>query len=409
MGWWNRTRLVATLVVAFGVEWVAGCRDAIETPSPACHEFPSDSLRWAKQENPACSSSGVIVYEDAGLIAGCPDVSGFSYFVDDSYAGLWILNTATQERRKIASGGNYPSWSPDGSSIVVAGLFIISLVDSSVTGIPGEGNRWDPAWSPDGQRIAYDEGGYGRNIHVVKIDGSDRRDFVTDPEDWAGMPSWSPDGTRIVHVRQHSTPVYGHDIYVMGSDGSALQQLTHDNCNKWYPCFSPDGRMIAFSAPGTVGSSPQIWIMTADGKDARQVTQTGGEHPTWSPDGRSVIYSAPLFYPCGPLDRGVIWEVDVQSEESIQITQAWPQRPEFCEHPPQVPTGPTTRPPGRSLDREPSSFRLGRAATHNPGQSLKPQAFRIALTPTPALQVHKNAPGITIRRAARPPANSPVK
>jgi hypothetical protein len=322
--------LIASLILFAG----AACHDVVDAPPVTCNEIPADSLRWAIQENPACSAAGKIAYEDQGLIAGCPDPYGFSYFVEEAYAGLWILDTQSQERWKVASGGMYPSWSPDGSRIVVSGLYVVSLVDSSITLIPGEGNRWDPAWSPDGASIAYDEGGYGRSIHVVNVDGSDLREFETDPADWARMPSWSPNGTQIVHVRQTSVPDFGQDIYVVASDGSALRRLTHDRREKWDPSYSPDGRMIAFSAPGSVSTRPQIWIMTADGKNLRELTTTGGFHPTWSPDSRRVIFGSPLrSHSCEHRDRGTLWSIDVATGDQVQLTAPWPQQPELCSRP----------------------------------------------------------------------------
>jgi TolB protein len=72
------------------------------------------------------------------------------------------------------------------------------------------------------------------------------------------------------------------DIFTIGSDGSGLQRLTSSSGRNESPCWSPDGRYIAFSSTRNGGS--KIFIMNTNGFNQRLLTSgKGGESsPAWS-------------------------------------------------------------------------------------------------------------------------------
>jgi TolB protein len=71
----------------------------------------------------------------------------------------------------------------------------------------------------------------------------------------------------------------------MNVDGTGLQQLTHKKAVDWMPCWSPDGKLIAFSSNRS-GAYEKIWTIGSNGKGTHQVTwlaNTGDHNPDWQP------------------------------------------------------------------------------------------------------------------------------
>jgi Tol biopolymer transport system component len=92
-----------------------------------------------------------------------------------------------------------------------------------------------PAWSPDGQKIAFSSMDDGE-IYAIKVDGSVRTRLTDTPGYDHWPPMWSPDGTRIAFTSEDKK---GSEIYVMNSDGSGLTRLTDDAAEDLYPVWRP--------------------------------------------------------------------------------------------------------------------------------------------------------------------------
>jgi dipeptidyl aminopeptidase/acylaminoacyl peptidase len=158
-----------------------------------------------------------------------------------------------------------------------------------LTNNPGEDT--DPAWSPDGTRIAYtSERDGGRAIYVMNEDGSDVKRLT--PLTWQSFrPSWSPDGTRLAFV---SIRDGNADLYVMNADGTGERRLTEHFALDMDPAWSPDGARIAFSSERD--GNAQIYVMNADGSGVTRLTNNTNNttvvgHPAWSPDGSRLAFS----------------------------------------------------------------------------------------------------------------------
>ena len=149
------------------------------------------------------------------------------------------------------------------------------------------------AYSADGRRIAYCSGQGGGPVQVwtMKQNGKEKQQ-VTHLTGPATFPDFSPDGSKIVFTAKPAgSPT--RDIYVIGSDGSGLTQLTSGSVDNAYPAFSPDGTKIVFTSRRT-GTS-QVWVMNADGSNQTQLTfdaQPKDQVPEWSPDGSKIAYLA---------------------------------------------------------------------------------------------------------------------
>ncbi len=116
---------------------------------------------------------------------------------------------------------------------------------------------------------------------------------LTNQSGFDNQPVWSPDGTQIAFVSNRDGG--NVDLWLMNADGQNARRLAttpgDDNLGSW----SPDGKKIVYSNKDEVGES--LWIIdVASGENTRLTeSQDGGDSaPTWSPDGeRIAFYSAP--------------------------------------------------------------------------------------------------------------------
>jgi TolB protein len=160
------------------------------------------------------------------------------------------------------------------------------------------GYDYEPAWSPDGTKIAFtsyrsDNGNY--EICVMNPDGSGLTNLTNHPAT-DGKPAWSPDGTKIAFATTRGVPNQNWDIYVMNADGSNQTRLTDNPTTDLEPAWSPDGTKIAFSThrDDAVGQNYEIYVMDAAGGNEVRLTYDvigWDRSPAWSPDGARIAFA----------------------------------------------------------------------------------------------------------------------
>ncbi len=141
-----------------------------------------------------------------------------------------------------------------------------------------------PAWSPDGERLAFSsnrDGDY--EIYVLHLETGDLRQ-ITDDDGSDSHPAWSPDGRRIAFSSNRAGQ---SDIFLIDTDGGAPVQLTNSPFGAYDPNWSPDGRRIAYVAASEAApyGNLDIYVINADGTDIRRLTTNplGDVDPAWSP------------------------------------------------------------------------------------------------------------------------------
>jgi hypothetical protein len=151
---------------------------------------------------------------------------------------------------------------------------------------------FDPAWSPDGTKIAFvtdRDGGRPYEIYTMNADGTNQtrltNNTVSDEN-----PAWSPDGTKIAFGSTASADG-SYEIYTMNADGSNQTRLTNNVANDLSPAWSPNGTKIAFNT--NRDGSYEIYTMNADGTNPTRLTNNTGDDvaPAWSPDGTKIAFN----------------------------------------------------------------------------------------------------------------------
>ena len=172
----------------------------------------------------------------------------------------------------------------------------------SPAGRPGSSRRPGPSywhgWSPDGKTLAYCGERDGEfDIYTIPAEGGHETRLTT-AKGLDDGPEYSPDGKSIYFNSDRTGTM---QIWRMKPDGSDQEQVTDDEFNNWFPHPSPDGRSMVFlSYEKDVAGHPEnkdvtLRRMTLDGKKIDVLGRFfGGQGtinvPCWSPDGRKIAF-----------------------------------------------------------------------------------------------------------------------
>jgi Tol biopolymer transport system component len=127
----------------------------------------------------------------------------------------------------------------------------------------------DPAWSGDGQHIAFSSDRAGNfEIYVMNADGGDLRRVTTSRGADEYGPAWSPDGTRIAFWRRKDD---GDSIVVINSDGTNEHTISGRRRDTEFPAWSPDGESIAYVRDDESLDMAHIWVMRSDGSEKHKL------------------------------------------------------------------------------------------------------------------------------------------
>ena len=191
--------------------------------------------------------------------------------------------------------------------------------------LSGDQALLSPVYSPEGDRIAYQadfEGDEDFDIFVSDENGRNvlkLTDGIADNE----HPLFSPDGTKIAFVSNRKNDM--ENLYIVGSQGGTLKQLTDENLPVGDFTWSPNGETIAFG----VGVGDENFISTVNIRSGRTKkilskrgveynisSDYGGEQMQWSPDGKKLLFVS------NENDTNDIGELDISTRKSRWLVRS---------------------------------------------------------------------------------------
>jgi Tol biopolymer transport system component/serine/threonine protein kinase len=152
------------------------------------------------------------------------------------------------------------------------------------------GPEYFPSLSPDGKSFAY--AGFASDnwdIYLQRVGGKNPVNLTKDSPWDDTHPAFSPDGERIAFRSERE----GGGIFLMGATGESVKRLSDFGYN---PAWSPDGKEIACADEGPVdpairnNPNSRVWAVSVATGERRQVTKVDAIQPNWSPHGNRIAY-----------------------------------------------------------------------------------------------------------------------
>lgn len=210
------------------------------------------------------------------------------------FVGILVLTFFLNGAVKLQFYTDVYAWYPDGTIERIS---------------PGDGIYFQPCIHPEGTRVVY----YGNSSGPPRVWVADLKTgetvAITPPDSNARHPVFDWDGRRIAFSSDHvfdqkhetveemtpsgdSPPGSHFNIFVMDEDGKNVRQVTKGPLQDERPCFSPDGKKIAFVS-NRLGKKNGLWWVSADGTKGGPwplLRKGWGYRPWYSVDGQWIFF-----------------------------------------------------------------------------------------------------------------------
>lgn len=225
-----------------------------------------------------------------------------------------------------------PAFSPDGKKIAFASdnegrdnfdIFIKQEGSDKALRITEDAaDERYPAWSPDGLVLAFVRLTKGSNaVYTIPSLGGQERKLADFGALGVESVSWSPSGERLA-VSAQLQPFGSFGIFLVDAETTAVRLVTMPagtNRGDVNPRFSPDGKSIAF-VRGVTHDMEDVFVYSLDSREVRQVTFDSASVMglDWTPDGSSIVFASAREHANG------LWRISAEGGEAYLLTSAGP-------------------------------------------------------------------------------------
>jgi Tol biopolymer transport system component len=178
------------------------------------------------------------------------------------------------------------------------------------------GAEWFPSLSPDGKWVAYaGETRDKRDIYLQSVTGKTAINLTSDSSDNDDQPAFSPDGERIAFRSSRD----GGGIFVMGRTGESVRRVTRSG---FRPTWSPDAMLIAYASqnvelnPQNTEGTSELWVVNVSSGELTRLNAGDAALPSWSPRGSRIAYTKRL----GDGRQRDIWTISLRTGQSAPVT-----------------------------------------------------------------------------------------
>lgn len=246
---------------------------------------------------------------------------------DTQHSNLYVVGSSGSGSHRIATANDPyafaldPAWSPDGRRLAFTYGVCDDCPGDILTIDANGGHRREfasavgsrPVWAPDGRSLTFIT--TGQAIASIDLTSGRTSELIPAGRQPLDYPAWSPDGSRLAFSRQVTAANW--DIFVWAKSTGRTTRLVHAAHSDIEPSWSRDGRWIAYVTQQK-DLRFAVSAIRPNGTGDHVVTRGrgGAEDPSWSPDGRSLAFVG--FQPGRP---EALWVVGANGRHARRLTR----------------------------------------------------------------------------------------